>query len=357
MRAKSMVLLLIALGCGLVASIGISQVMERGSTGPLMPETREIFVATHDINISDKLDAANVKLEKWPIDKVPEGAITDFAAIDGHYAGSRLFQGEPILTQRLLDKDNSYATTIPDGFRVTAIKVTMDTAVSNLIRPGDRVDVVGFFRKSQDVPETNTRVILRSVRVFSVNSDTTRERDKDGQIVNLTTVSLLIKEDQVETLMLADELGQLRLSPRRPDDTAEDDTEEQATTSKLFTGTSEVAEDPAETVEPTPPPAPVPVATPVPTPLPAPEPKSASTGLLDLLKAAQAAAPAQTGPTAPAFRMVVHTPDGVEVFDWTKRDQLPEGTASGRGIPAIPLPYAGVEGQGSAPDFIGPNDN
>ena len=31
MRAKSMVLILIALGCGLVASIAISQVMERGA--------------------------------------------------------------------------------------------------------------------------------------------------------------------------------------------------------------------------------------------------------------------------------------------------------------------------------------
>ncbi len=35
MRAKSMLLILIALGCGLVASIAISQVMERGPNPPM----------------------------------------------------------------------------------------------------------------------------------------------------------------------------------------------------------------------------------------------------------------------------------------------------------------------------------
>ncbi len=56
MRAKSMVLILIALGCGLVASIAISQVMERGANSSNAAlETVQIYVATSDIDVNDQL--------------------------------------------------------------------------------------------------------------------------------------------------------------------------------------------------------------------------------------------------------------------------------------------------------------
>jgi pilus assembly protein CpaB len=319
MRGKSMILLAIALGCGLVASIGISQVMERGSTPVAAPPTVEIFVTTTDINIGDKLDASNVKLEKWPADKVPEGALTDLAQVEGQFAGSRLFEGEPIVAQRLQDNDTSDSKKIPDGYRAMAIKVTMDTAVANLIRPGDRVDVIGFFRKSQDVPETSTRAVLRGVRVFSVNSSTTREREQGGDTTKLQTVSLLIKDDQVEPLMLADELGQLRLSLRRPDDADNEATEGLATTRALFQQGPGYADDPR----------------------PAPRPQTQQTaqdggGLLDLLKAAQTTPPLQLARSQPAFSMVVHTPDGIQVFNWQDRNQLPEGMTSNVTVPPVP---------------------
>ena len=58
MRAKSMVLILIALGCGLVASIAISQVMERGAgSDNAALETVQIYVATADIDVNEQLDA------------------------------------------------------------------------------------------------------------------------------------------------------------------------------------------------------------------------------------------------------------------------------------------------------------
>ncbi len=50
MRPKSMILIVIALGCGLIASIGISQVMENNvSEAPVEAPTATIFVAVADI--------------------------------------------------------------------------------------------------------------------------------------------------------------------------------------------------------------------------------------------------------------------------------------------------------------------
>ena len=63
MRMKSLILIFIALGCGLVASIGISQVMERGANaGGSNIEMEPILVTLKDIDINASFDAQNVTL-------------------------------------------------------------------------------------------------------------------------------------------------------------------------------------------------------------------------------------------------------------------------------------------------------
>ena len=107
MRMKSLILIFIALGCGLVASIGISQVMERGgSSGPGM-EMEQILVALADIDNNKKLDATNVKLEDWPKAKVPEGAIRRLDDAKDKFAATRFYKGEPILISKLADQASS----------------------------------------------------------------------------------------------------------------------------------------------------------------------------------------------------------------------------------------------------------
>jgi len=51
MRAKSFALLILALGCGLVASIGITQVISKKDPGPVVPSEDEvtIFIAGEDV--------------------------------------------------------------------------------------------------------------------------------------------------------------------------------------------------------------------------------------------------------------------------------------------------------------------
>jgi pilus assembly protein CpaB len=88
MRMKSLILIFIALGCGLVASIGISQVMDRGG-GSGKIEMEQILVALADIDIGSKLDDKNVALEEWPKNKVPEGAVRRIQDIENKFASGR----------------------------------------------------------------------------------------------------------------------------------------------------------------------------------------------------------------------------------------------------------------------------
>ncbi len=244
MRAKSLVLFVIAVGCGLAASIGVSQYMENASGTVVQVESEKILVAMVDINIGEKLDARTVKLEDWPKDRVPEGAVYELTEVDGKFPRTRMYAGEPILEAKLMGSNNSSATqTIPKGFRVVSIKASVENAGGGLIQPGDRVDVLVLLRKSAEVPETGTRTILKDVNVFSVDGATERSVDEDGRARALSTVSLLLKPRQAESAMLASELGRMFLTLRRPDDDVEDTDEEGETVKSLLGNDGETAND------------------------------------------------------------------------------------------------------------------
>ena len=59
-------------------------------------------------------------------------------------ARTRLYEGEPILKRKLADEISGAAIKIPEGHRVCSLKVRMDTAVSYLVKPGDRVALYEF---------------------------------------------------------------------------------------------------------------------------------------------------------------------------------------------------------------------
>jgi len=134
MRPKSLLLLVLALGCGLVASIGISQVLERNANQASDVETSPIYVAVHNINLGDPIDAKMVSLQEWPKDRIPPGAVSQLDDLKGRRPRTAIIQGEPILDAKLL-KPGQLAdpiTSIPKGFRLKTISVDAKSSVSPL---------------------------------------------------------------------------------------------------------------------------------------------------------------------------------------------------------------------------------
>ncbi|HEX5104409.1 MAG TPA: Flp pilus assembly protein CpaB, partial [Pirellulaceae bacterium] len=241
---KSLILIFIALGCGLVASIGISQVMDRGGGGGNV-EMEQILVALADIDIGSKLDAQNVKLEDWPKAKVPEGAVRRLEDVKEKFANSRFFKGEPIHTSRITDNLKSVANSVPEGFRAMPVKVDEDT-VMKAISPGDRVDVMVFLRKNEEIPETGVFTILKNVRVFAVNTNTERNNEASGknETANFRTVSLLVTPDQSRDLAVAAQIGKILLTLRRADEQDDKSGEEATNINLLLGGHPKIASDP-----------------------------------------------------------------------------------------------------------------
>jgi len=226
MRAKSMALLMLALGCGLVASIGITQVMARRNTEPSGPaaETVPIFVAVKDIPLGEPLSAAMVKQEPWPKDRVPTGALSNIEDVEGRRIRQRLFAGEPILENKLLSKGSSAqgaSAVIPIGYRVVSVLVD-SVSGSGLILPGDRVDVLVYLvsNSQNTIAETSTRTVLQDVKVFAVNDVVDMEKEGKDKSITAKTISLLVTPAQAAKVTLASEMGKIRLVMRGPEDNA-----------------------------------------------------------------------------------------------------------------------------------------
>lgn len=215
---KSIILIVIALGCGLIASIGISQVMEKKD--PNTPaEMETIYVAVSSVPSWKPLNAELVKEEEWPVDKVPEGAARSLDELVGKSPRYPLYSGEPIILSKLSDSDGSSASIrIPEGHQVMSVKVDKESALSGLINPGDKVDVLVFIRgRSQENIRTGTRTIMRNTTVFAVNDQMARNTDEESSI-DAKTVSLLVRPEQSEKLLLAKQLGTIHLALRKPGD-------------------------------------------------------------------------------------------------------------------------------------------
>lgn len=311
MRVKSLVLIFIALGCGLVASIGISQVMQRETAAPGI-EMEPILVALTDIDIGTRLDAQNVRLEDWPKAKIPPGAIRRLEDVKDKFANVRFFKGEPLNVHKISDTLKNIAVQVPPGYRAMPVKVDEDT-VMKAVSPGDRVDVMVFLRRNgQDIRETGTYTILKNVRVFAVNTNTERTTDGKGETTNFRTISLLVKPEHARELAVAAQMGKILLTLRRPDEQDEEVGEDVTPISEILSGRSKQGSEPATADS------------------------GSGSGFLGFVKSltppasvpAAAGAPAETpaasaAPAAPRWVMEILGPTDRKRYEWLDEKSLP----------------------------------
>ena len=242
MRPKSLLLLALALGCGLVASIGISQVMDRNSNPHAKLETVPIYVALHNINLGDPIDAKMLSLQEWPKDKVPHGALSTLEELQGRRPRTAIIEGEPILEGKLLAPGQiaDPIRAIKKGMRLKTIKVDAEKSAAGLLGPGDRVDVQLFVRKDQrtGVETAKSKIILQNVRVFAVDQTVQRSADGGEERNVAKTVSLMLTPEQASKLALAEQIGEISLIPRNPDDEEASDWSEYTVDDLLTNGES-----------------------------------------------------------------------------------------------------------------------
>lgn len=176
-------------------------------------ETEQVYqywVISQPLNAGETLTEDTLAVVSSPT------PITDALSADETVKGRELRRyarpGE-LLSSHHLESGGSLPANLPEGQRAIAIPVDDVASAGGLLQPGDRVDVVTAFRRSdKDAPVA--LVMLRDVPVLAVHgalSAGAEDGDEAARRRNNTAV-LSVPEARVSALMLASSEGKVRLA-------------------------------------------------------------------------------------------------------------------------------------------------
>ena len=222
MKSKTLIALFIALGCGILAAVGIVNAIGDNKSA-VVEETAPVLVANDFLDIQTPLTEENCHIEHWPVKLIPKEVVSDITSIDGMFNKMRLSKGLPIMIEQVADQSFFERDMIPPGHKVVAVKVKEDDTISGLLKPGQQVDIIGVVdAPSKDKSRSRLKIaktFLKGIRVYSINgvrdgSSATEEKGRRGDAV----VGVLVTEKQSEQIVLVQRVGALKLVLRAKTD-------------------------------------------------------------------------------------------------------------------------------------------
>ena len=178
MKMKSLVLLAMAIGCGLVAMLGVQQVL----SGDKKPPDGDGQGARghHEHHARSAAGRHERRLQGMGQKDIPQGAVTTHEQYQERSLRVSAIPNEPIMVAKLNEKGVfGGSSEIPKGMRVATVPVTVTKTHSGLILPGDRVDVVVTYTmshharnqmNSQNGEIRKAKTILQYIEVFATDN-------------------------------------------------------------------------------------------------------------------------------------------------------------------------------------------
>lgn len=209
MKPKAMILMLVAIGCGLAASYMTSRVIaERGDQPE--PEKVSILVARKNLGLGTMIKDPEKLFEERQFLKgeEPKRAIRDYAQLKDHRLNKPISAEQFVTPDDLTDKDRSVLQAImTPGMRAVAIKTNAESTSGGFVLPHSRVDIIHV--TTSDKGEKTSRVIMQNVLILAVDQESSLQDDKKAMVSQTVTVE--VTPTQATALALAKELGPLQL--------------------------------------------------------------------------------------------------------------------------------------------------
>ena len=200
---------------GLASALLIARYLDKRPGGAVTPMAK-IAVAAVDLPLASKIKPEHLRLEDWPADHLPVGAVRDPKELVGRILLSRALAGQPVLLGMLAAKNagNGLAALIPPSMRAMAVRVDDVVGVAGFIHPDDRVDVLVTLQPNRPGAEPTTKIFMQNVKVLAVGQEV-EANDQARMHANPATVAtLLVSPQDSERLALAAVQGRLLLTLR-----------------------------------------------------------------------------------------------------------------------------------------------
>jgi pilus assembly protein CpaB len=233
--------ILVAVILGITAALAANSWMEEEKKKQESRfKTVRVVVAKKTLRKNDvvRLGAGILQGRAIPQDMVLTGSISadQLGRYRGYIVKERIDAGQPLTVDKLeppYDKAETSLSVVDKGLRAVTVAVDMISGVAGLIRPGDRVDLVGTFdlsrrssgsaKKSED--GVVTLYILQNVRVIALDRNTEKvatvvSKAGKSRSKNYRTVTLEVKPDDAMRIINAQEQGRIRLLLRNKTDVA-----------------------------------------------------------------------------------------------------------------------------------------
>jgi pilus assembly protein CpaB len=144
-----------------------------------------------------------------------------------------IMKGDPLSKNYFLAEmiESGLSIKIPENNRAITIGVTTVTGLAGMLKPNDRVDVIGTFDVTykSGKSETITKLLLQNVSVLAVGNVTSDEYIMERSRLGFrdirapsrrqyNSVTLMVTVEEAELITFAERYGDLRLVLRRWDD-------------------------------------------------------------------------------------------------------------------------------------------
>jgi len=217
-------LILVSFMLAVLSSIGIFIYLKSLKTPDIEVKKRTILVANETIAPRTKIEKKMVKEIEVSDNAIFVDYIKESSNIVGKYTKETILKDEGFRKDKLINElDNELSLKIEGNNRAISINVNGSTGVSDLIKQGDFVDVIVYLSEKKDgqkiVRPDMSKILLQNIQVLAV--DKTLNRDGEQRIAvptnYLVTVSVPIFD--IEKLVLAEDIGELKLvlRPLEPD--------------------------------------------------------------------------------------------------------------------------------------------
>jgi pilus assembly protein CpaB len=163
--------------------------------------------------------AGSLTTKKMPRAFVPDGVVTDLAALGDEVTNASLVPGEPLLRSRFGVAEKSVSKTdVPAGMQ--RLDLLLDAPrVPGGLKAGDVVGVLASYSTpgKDGVPKNTTELILSGVRVIGLEDDVSGGAG-DAAVAAGRQVALAVTTAQAEKIANVAEFGKIWLTAQTDDD-------------------------------------------------------------------------------------------------------------------------------------------
>ncbi len=174
-----------------------------------IPKNQYVAAATN-LEAGQAIRPENLKLVDWPATMPVAGAFTKPSDLVGRVVLFPLSADQPIVDHQLSAPGAGTGITvkIPDGMRAISLRSDEVVGVAGFLLPGTHVDVLVTLHATNTAgtaPDTVTSTVLQDVEVLAAGQKT--DPDPEGKPTTATVVTLLVKPEDAERVVMASSQG------------------------------------------------------------------------------------------------------------------------------------------------------